>query len=59
MDIYKEKQRLVVVSEILFQRIYFLKKSKQKKKKFLGGGISEKFCSNGGTMTHQILFYSR
>ena len=31
----------------------------QKKKKSLGGGISEKFCSNGGTMTRQILVYSR
>ena len=48
----------VVVSEILFQYIYFLK-SLCKNKSSLGGGISEQFCSNGGTTTHQILFYSR
>ena len=29
------------------------------KKCSLGGGISEKLCSDGGIMKHEILFYSR
>ena len=53
MDINKEKQRLVVFSDILFQYIYFF--LIHAKKSPLGDGISKKFCSNGGTSDSVLL----
>ena len=55
MDINKEKQRLVVFSDILFQYIYFLFKSMQKEVLLVMA-----FHRNAVLMVvRQILFYSR